>query len=150
MDGYTRRCGFSYGSAQGFDSPRLHFYARLRSLFGFTGSSFTLAFARCLGSRSLVSRSPALAGLVLRAPARPDSDFTGASFTLACARCLGSRSLVSRSPALAGLVSRAPSRPLASRSPSLAVWASRSLVLRAPARPLVSRSPALAVWVHAR
>jgi hypothetical protein len=49
-------------------------------------ASFTLACARCLGSRSLVlralvSRSPALAGLV------------------------------SRSPALAGLASRSPARP---------------------------------------
>jgi hypothetical protein len=57
-------------------------------------ASFTLACARCLGSRSLVlralvSRSPALAGLVSHAPACPDSDFTGASFTLACARWTG-------------------------------------------------------------
>ncbi len=52
----------------------------------FVPASFTLACARCLGSRSLVlralvSRSPALAGLV------------------------------SRSPALAGLASRSPARP---------------------------------------
>ena len=65
------------------------------------GSIYTLAFARWTDLYGrlralipiLVSRAPALAGLVLRAPSRP---------------------LVSRSPALAGLVSRS----LASRSPA--------------------------------
>ena len=50
MDGYTRRCDFSSGSAQGFNSPRLHAF-------------FTRAFARWFVFHAgLASRGTAPAG----------------------------------------------------------------------------------------